>query len=213
MLRRTFMLGAMAGAVVPSAPALGATEARRVFRIMRSGSDIGRHVLSARLDGDAFAIDIDVDIAVKLLGFTAYRYELTNRERWKGGAILSVDSRVNGDGDNEYAKIKGGVGGLEIDGSGYSGQVSREAVTTSYFAPEFLNRRPWVSTQSGKPLEVDIRNAAGSGPVRVTGELETTLIYDQDGEWTGSRFDARGEEIRYDLIEESGNIADLWRSA
>lgn len=212
MLRRSFLIGTAAAVAVGTTEARAA-ETRRTFRILRGGDDIGRHSLAARLTDGVFEIDIDIDIRVTLLGFTAYSYTLTNRERWRDGTILSVDSQTDDDGDAAYARIRGSVDGLEIDGSGYSGRVRREAVTTSYFATEFLTRRPWISSQSGKPLDIAVPEKSVPGQVRVTGELETTLIYDAEGEWRGSRFDARGSTITYELIEESGSIADLWRTA
>lgn len=213
MLRRSFLAGAGAAAATASLPrpARAQETARRVFRILRAGDDIGRHVLDARLGPDGFVIDIDIDIRVKLLGFTAYRYELTNRETWSGGHIVQVDSRVNDDGDEAYARIMRAGDRLEVDGSGYAGPAPFSSVTTSYFTPAFLDRRPWISTQSGKRLSVETR-PAGSSRWQVSGELETQLVY-EGGEWMGSIFDAGGETARYETLESTGSISDLWSRA
>ncbi len=216
MRRREFLLGASAftgwSASVGSVQAV--TSVQRTFRILRDGSDIGRHVLSARLSDAGFEIDITIDIAVKILGITAYRYELENRELWKDGTILSVESRVNDDGDEAYAVVRRENEGLVVDGSGYSGAVPAEAVTTSYYVRDFHVRRPWVSTQTGKPLKVEVGPLAGrDGWVDVRGELGTKLGYDARGEWVGCEFDAGGEPGRYELLEDTGQIAALWTAA
>ncbi|MGF1501973.1 MAG: DUF6134 family protein [Paracoccaceae bacterium] len=214
MNRRDLLTTSFCAFSVGIIPSVGRADgaARRSFKILRDGSDIGRHTLSARRTADAFEIRIEIDIAVKFLGITAYRYELENTERWQGGQILSIDSRANDDGDREYVKISRGGDALEIDGSGYSGSGPLGAATTSYYAKPFLERRPWISTQSGKLLEISTAREA-TGRYQVTGELTTELFYDDRGEWMGSEFDAGGERARYEVLEDVGQIAALWADA
>jgi len=207
--RRTLLAG---GAALIASPGFAASgSASRVFSVWRDGSDIGRHRLEARLTPDGFQIDIDVDIAVKLFGFTAYRYTLTNREVWRGQRIVSVSSRANDDGDKGSVEIRRTDSALEIDASGYSGSEPLEAVTTSYYAPAFLERRPWISTQSGKPLEIEARRKS-AGRWSVTGDVNVRLSY-EDGEWVGSEFTTEGERITYQTLESTGDIAALWQQA
>lgn len=208
--RRCFLAGAAAAGFVR--PALADGPAVRRFRILRGGDDIGRHALNARLTDRGFEIDIDIDIRVRVFGITAYRYELTNREVWSGGRLVSLSSTTNDDGDRAEVRLTRSGDRLEIDGSAYSGTVGADAATTSYFTPAFLERRPWLSTQSGKPLTVETASRGG-GRWQVTGDLTTTLIYDDRGEWMGSEFDAEGERASYEVIEDSGRIAALWEQA
>ena len=156
-------------------------------------------------------IDIDIDIAVKFLGFTAYRYTLTNREVWTGGRIESVDSEANDDGSRGHAHIRGSAEALEVDGSEFSGTAPRSAATTSYYTPAFLDRRPWISTQSGKLLDIRTERRQGSRWL-VRGDLETALVY-ENGEWVSSEFTARGARVTYQTTESTGQIAPLWEQA
>lgn len=214
MQRRTMLCGLAASASVPilSAPALAADKAKRTFRIIRDGDDIGSHVLDAVLGPNGFEIVITIRIAVKVLGITAYRYELDNREVWKGGQIISVKSRVNDDGTDEFADVTAGAGALQVKGSRYTGKASLEAATTSYYAAPFLKRQPWISTQSGMPLVLGVKPEGRANWWTITGALETTLGY-SDGEWTGCEFDAGGEPARYDIASQSGKITGLWSQA
>lgn len=215
MNRRSFIAGAGAIATAGAGPALAQRSgaASRVFRILRAGSDIGEHRLTAALNGDVFEIAIDIDIRVRVLGFTAYRYTLQNRERWRGGTLLSVDSTADDDGEDAFCRIRQEGGVLAIDGSGHSGTVPLEGVTTSYFSPAFVSRRPWISSQSGKPLAIETSDRGGSPRhVAVRGEIDTNLFYDDRGEWVNSRFDAGGAAAEYQIVESSGRIAELWAS-
>ena len=210
MLRRTFLVAGTAS--VLAAPYVAAASASRRFQIWRDGDRIGEHSLSAVSKNGKFEIAIDIKIAVKVVGITAYRYEMANREVWAGGKLQSVKSRVNDDGDKEFATVSAGGGGLQIKGSGFSGKAAADAVTTSYFATPFLKRTPWISTQSGKPLAVRI-SAAGGGWQQVSGDLATRLRYDGAGEWIGCEFDAGGELASYELKGPVGSIASIWASA
>ncbi|MEM8991749.1 MAG: DUF6134 family protein [Pseudomonadota bacterium] len=184
----------------------------REFRILRDGSDIGRHRLEAQRTGDVFTMAVDIDIRVRFLGITAYRYELTNREVWRDQRLESIDSRTNDDGTDDFVKIMRVEDGLEVDGSGHSGLVPSEAVTTTYYTTAFMQRRPWVSSQTGEPLSLQTAQDQADGLTRwtVTGELETRLYYDERGEWVTCKFDASGEPAEYEVIDESGEIARLW---
>ncbi|MBY8977542.1 hypothetical protein KHP62_17140 [Rhodobacteraceae bacterium NNCM2] len=214
MNRRDFIAGTSmlaAGSLLPNA-GRATGRAFRSFRIRRAGAEIGKHTLSATLGEGGFQIDIRIDLAVKFLGVTAYRYNLINREVWRDGQIVSVNSRVNDDGSDEFCKVQNDGDVLQVSGSRFSGTLPLEAVTTSYFDMDFLGRRPWISTQSGAALPVDVADAGG-GRWNVTGELETTLIYDERGEWMGSVFDAGGETATYELVSETGLIAPLWAAS
>lgn len=215
MLRRDLLGGLAASTAfcaLPITAAQAASTARREFRIMRDGSDIGRHLLVARRGPDGFEIDIDIEIVVRVLGIAAYRYELRNRETWAGGKLMKLDSETNDDGDRYFARVRRAGDALEVEGTSYRGAAAPIAATTSYFVPDFLERPVWISTQSGAPLSVKVSPTGGTRWT-VSGELETTLIYDDRGEWMGSEFDAGGELGTYELIEETGLIAPLWRAA
>lgn len=213
MQRRQFLVGAAAAACLAT-PAIAATSASRNFRILRDGDDIGPHNLDAVVTGNGFEIAIDIEIAVKVLGITAYRYTLTNREVWKGRQIVSVSSRVNDDGTKEQVDATRQSGKLVVNGTRYNGDAPLDAATTSYFSPDLMQRKPWISTQSGDLLPVTTRQISGrKGWWSVTGGLDTTLGYDARGEWTGCEFDAGGEPARYEIASQSGEIAALWASA
>ena len=212
MRRRTFL--AAGGAALLAAPHVAAASSTRKFAIWRDGDRIGEHVMSAVAGGGKFEISINIAIAVKVLGITAYRYTLKNREVWSGGRIVSVASKVNDDGKAEFSNASAAGGGLKISGSGFSGQIGADAVTTSYFATPFLKRQPWISTQSGKPLKVRVAPVSGrAGWHQVTGELKTRLGYNGAGEWVGCEFDAGDELATYEMQGGAGNIAALWANA
>lgn len=222
--RRAFLhTGTAAAAVLAAAPASAAEEARRRFRIIRDGSDIGEHLTIVRRAGDEVQVEVAVDIRVKLLGITAYRYEMESKEVWKAGRLVSLDSRTDDDGDKETARVRAEGDRLISEGT-WNGEAPGRSATTTYWAPEFRGRPTWISTQTGKPLGVTVARAGTesipglSGSLDCTrwkaaGDLELELYYDARDEWMGNAFDAGGVRARFEAVDETGPLAPLWAIA
>lgn len=212
--RRTVLAGAGAAALTGAfpMPALAASKASRKSEVFRDGDSMGMHTMDAVLGPNGFEIDIKINLTVKVLGITAYRYELTNREVWKDGTIVSVTSTVNDDGTDDFSRVKRAGDALQVEGSRYTGKAPLDSVTTSYYATPFLKRRPWISTQTGAPLKVTVNPEGRKDWWKVSGELETKLGY-QGGEWVACEFDAGGELATYKVLTQSGKIGALWSQA
>lgn len=200
--RRTVLAGAASALLIPnSAFAVGR---KRLFKVYRGGSEVGRHSVEATAAGDRLTVKVKVDLAVKILGITAYRYTHRNREEWVAGALQTLTSDTDDDGDKAYVRLTRGDSSFEIDAAGYTGDLSLEAAPTSYWNHRALEAPVWFSTQSGTPLDVNIQKAgeeAGLSRWSVTGEAAIDLFYDDQNEWRGSRFDGKGEEITYEEVE------------
>lgn len=187
------------GALVSPRAALAATETR-VFDIYRGSSLVGRQSLAPSLSGDAVGMRIDIEIAVKVLGFTAYRYEHTNNERWRGGRLVALDSRTNDDGVDDFCTARAEAGGLALNGSRGATVVDANARPTSYWNYDNFTAPVWFSSQSGDALDLTFtRTALSNGGDRwaVRGDFATDLEYDAAGEWRGCAFDGQGAQIVY----------------
>ena len=112
--------------------------------------------------------------------------------------------------------------GFSVEGSKYSGLVEGNPATTSYFSPEFLKRKTWISTQDGDPLSVSAtkigpdmaKTTNGEIPAtlwKISGDLDLDLLYAKDGKWLGSRFYAGGSQAEFLLQKSEGNMHSLWK--
>ena len=216
--RRAILIGMGAALAAPRAAWAEAPRSRR-FDILRGDSDIGLQTLSVRRDGDQTFADTRIDIAVKVLGITVYRYALQSREVWRAGRLMSLDATCNDDGKDDYVRALAVEGGLMVDGSGHQGLIDGAAAPTSYWSPTFLTRPTWISTQTGAPLAVRCTDAGeetittGAGPARarrwrVEGDLSLSLFYAGD-EWAGTAFAAKGEEARISPVAMGPAISQL----
>lgn len=167
---------------------------------MRDGELIGSHSLAVTETGDAVTMAIRIDIAVRVLGIRVFVYEHENRETWRNGRLASLESRTNDDGDAHHARVRAEGDRLMIDGSSHQGPAPLDAAPTSYWNFGALDARPWFSSQSGEVLALAFdRQKSTQGTVcRLSGDVETTLIYDSEREWRGCRFSARGADVVYE---------------
>lgn len=215
--RRAALIGLGAGLLLPPA-SFAAEGGRRSFTVLRGGDPFGTHLIDVRLgEGGAAEVAIDIELRVKMLGMTAFSYTMENREVWKGGRLVSMNSVVNDDGEADFARAKAVGDEIEIDGSGFQGRVPGDAVSTTYWSRAFLERKIWINTQTGVPIDV-VTAAAGPGSVggiateRFTakGEKLDIVLHYAGEEWVSVEFDAGGEPAAYVPESLNAELAPVW---
>ena len=153
-----------------------------------------------------------------------YKRQLTNREVWNNKKLISIDANSSWFGKRYYVKGQREKGGFRIEGSAFSGVIKDTFATTSYFTPDFLKRRIWVSTQDGTPLEIRtrmLRNKKVSFNDKtysvteweISGDLELTLQYDEQKNWVGSGFTVGKYPASFILNNRESNIHKIWKSS
>ncbi len=225
ILQRREMLRGVAAAgvmtIAPAMPAMASTSRRR-FDLYRGNSKIGEQVITVRREGATVGVEIDVDIAVRILGLPAYRYTLQSSENWRRGELATLSARCNDNGKRNSVQAQKVAGGVQVQGSRYSGIVQGTPGTTTYWTQEFLNRPTWISTQDGTPMRISVSRAGNATIPAAGGNIAATrfacrgdigrldLYYDASGEWVGSEFDAKGETARFVLRDKGAAMSPLW---
>ena len=222
--RRTFLFTA---STVLSAPSLVlssqtlATEANREFLVKWRNMAIGSSNIRVKRDQKKLRAEIDVNLVVKIFGITFYSYSLKNRELWEEGQLIKLTSEAQENKKKDQLSVHKKANNLHIEGSKFTGEISENAATTSYFTSDFLLRKIWINTHNGKPLNVDFmasgeENISTFSGDRVakkwvnSGDLDLSLFYDANGDWIGSSFPVRGEQATMMLNKEKNSINDLW---
>jgi len=149
--RRQFLALTGASLTVASLPAgpASASAATRQFNIYLGRKKVGGSSVHLSRSGSRVDAEIEVNLHLSILGLINFTYQLSNRESWQGGVLQEMRSRTNNNGPIEYANATRTGRGLEMDGSSYQGIVEGNPATTSYFTPDFLERRTWINTQNG----------------------------------------------------------------
>lgn len=166
------------------------------FRVMREGSQIGTHRVSfVQGPGNELTARTDVDIAVKLAGFTVFRLAHRFSETWAGDRLRSAASRLDRNGRvSEMEARAEGNAVLVARGPDGPQRLPADAAPLTWWEPGRFSR-PLFDNGTGKPLRLQwTRAALPGGGVRwaATGDEEGEGTYAADGTWLGWR--TKGED-------------------
>ena len=178
------------------------------FEILRDGTPIGRHTIDFRREGDDLHVDIAIDIAVELMFVTVFRYTHRNREIWRDGRLVSIETRTDDDGTPYRVSGRATEDGFSVEGSGGSFLAPADIVPTSYWSPRTPGQTTLLDTQRGRIISVAItpgeteRVTTSAGMIDaqrfvVDGDVRLSLWYTPAGEWAKIAFEARGDRVEY----------------
>jgi hypothetical protein len=182
------------------------------FRALRAGSQIGDHKISFRTDGNRLVVETNVEMVVRVLMFTAFRFKHQSEEVWESGRLLSINSVTDDDGT--FLRVSGGAvaDGFRIVGP----EGPFLAATTLMTSNTLWDRRVvredrLLDAQRGGEIGLvakqldDEQVATPRGPTRascyqmITPPCAGRLFYDAEGRWVKALFELRGESIEYAL--------------
>lgn len=202
----------------------GEERAQISFRVYRGEGRLGSHRLTFTRSGDDLEVRVEIRLQVKFGPITVFRYEHDNTETWRDGRLVAIRTRTNDDG-TDY-EVDGEARDQEFAVRSSSGARSFPAdiIPTSYWHPQTVERSRMLDTQRGRDLSLQIAEQPDrevrttDGPVtaqayRVTGDLELDLFYNEEGDWLGTTFTARGEDVTYELETLSGFSAAGYMAA
>ncbi len=192
----------------PAAPDL-APEPVLSFRVERGGEPIGTHELRFRREGDELHVTIDIKLAVTFGPLTLFRYEHRNRETWRDGRLVAIETVTNDDGKEYWVRAAATDEGLAVTSSENAPFTAPAGIIpTSYWNPATVEQTQLLDTQKGRILDVAIAPAgeanvdAGGREIAarlydMTVDLKLRLTYSRAGEWLNVAFAARGAEVDY----------------
>ena len=170
------------------------------FRLLREGEPVGTHVVEfARAEGQLTARST-LQIQVKVMGFTVFRFLNRQEEVWRGEALVSATGRRERNGRVDEMTARAEAGGILVRGSGGEQRYPANAAPFAWWD----SRRPGrllFDGASGKQLDLRWnRSATPDGGVvwRAMGEIEGEVAYGADGTWRGLTLKGEdGSQISY----------------
>lgn len=232
--RRCFLLGALLSA---GRPAL-ATAAQpfpyaenHVFAAWRNGQLIGHHAMRFRHEGDRHYVATSLDLAVRVLGVIAFRYNHRCHEIWNGERFESLTAETLDDGKLYLVRATDTGAGVNVEHEGPSAPVPIDqpppqrpyalrqtmpagTLPTTHWNIAQTRQRALFNTQLGTLAHVDVEQRGRETVKTVTGtiaatryeytrDLRMTQWFDDRGRWVKAVFVAPQDnsEIEYILQE------------
>lgn len=222
--RRNLILGAgsaLSITALGSLPAQAAT-ASREFKAYLGSRHVGGQIVTVSRQGADITVKLETELRAKIL-LMSYKYKLNSVEIWRNGVLRSIRSTTRENDRKDFVNARRVSGGLSVDASRFSGVVAGNPASSSFFVPELATRDVWVSTQSGKPMNVATQRAGtqtfvtDAGSVACTrykcgGDLKYPLevFYTADNELAGYVARARGFKIRSVAQSLDQKLASVW---
>ncbi len=182
------------------------------FAVLLDGKHIGEHDFVLTRHGDEDVIDIVAHFKVGVAFIPLYAYDHQNHEVWRNGCVVSVSSKTNDNGHQEF------VEGAEQD-QGFKVRSARGALTLpacvrtfAYWDKSLLAQPPLLNTQTGE-FQAATLSAAGVQSVMVAGRplaamryalrgahLAIDVWYSDAGDWVAleSKLES-GRTLRYEI--------------
>lgn len=181
------------------------------FAVMREGDQIGTHKLEFKRRDDELMVDIETDVAVKVLGIAFYRFEHEGHEVWRDDRLISLESETNDDGTPHHLNASASGDVLNVNGDARQEPEKPTIIPASLWNDALVNQTELLNTLDGSNMPVTVTEVgqeiveAGGRNVSAThysvkGKLNRELWYDTDGVLVQVKFDgADGSEITYIL--------------
>jgi hypothetical protein len=171
-----------------------------VFNVMRSGQQIGQHMMDIATDGKVITVDMKTNIEVKVMFVTAYKLTYTAREVWTDGNFTSFQSQTDDNGKRHQVSVTVAGDKVNVVADGKRSDAPKGTIPATFWNTQFLTRKQIIHTENGQILPIivqevgteSVKTAAGpklAKHYRTTGGLERDM-------W----FDATGNPVRFQLL-------------
>lgn len=179
------------------------------FRVLRNGSPIGYHEVTFDRRGDKVVAHSRFEAEVRILFYTAYRYQYRSRDVWRDGCLVALKAETNDNG--KEMRVEAALEGeaLRITSSAGTRTTELGIFPTTHWNAGVIGATRVLNTITGTIAKVELI-ALGKEEVmvegrpvpahryRYTGEIESEVWYDADGRWVKMRFNAQdGSTIEY----------------
>jgi hypothetical protein len=176
------------GLVLPAVAARAAPGAPIRFRILREGNAIGTHRVSfAEEPGGVQVATTEVDITVKLAGFTVFRMQHRFREAWAGERLREATSRRDRNGTITEMTVRAEGDALVVRVGGAAPQrLPADAAPLTWWDPKRFTRPVLFDNDNGKALRLQWARAGlpgGGVRWRAIGDSDSEATYAADGAW------------------------------
>ena len=213
---RLFLLSVLltvSSAVVASAAGALPYGSSLSFVAYRNGEPIGRHTVTFDRDGNELRVSTSIDLAVRFMGFTAYRYTHRAQEVWSGGALVSLASTTDDNGTKHNVTAIRAANDITVTHDGKTTVLSSRTLPSSHWNIEQVRQSMLLNTQKGTEAKVNIsqgprenvKTSSGFVPATrysYTGDVVMNQWFDDRGRWVKTSFKASdGSMIEYVLQE------------
>jgi len=160
------------------------------FAIVRNGEQIGTSTTNIQRNGPETVVNIATHVEVKLLGFTAYRYDHSSNERWMDGRLIALTSQTDDNGTKHHLNVDSNDNKLIAAAGGKEISLDANTIPASLWNSKLVSQTAILDTVDGKMKRISVvdlgmENISVRGQATKArhfsthGQLEHDLWYDE----------------------------------
>ena len=164
------------------------------FEIYRNAKKIGFHKLYFQKTGNKIEVNTQIEMIVKLGFLTIFKYFHNSKEIWNQNKLIEVKTytQKNRRKFEFSAKRKGSK--IQIESRKKIFFVSGDSLITSYWNPNWLNKKELIDSQHGKKRFINVEKKEIENISTIFGNISA-----QRYKVTGSQDKPNGKKIDYDI--------------
>ncbi len=126
------------------------------FEVVRLGEVIGHHRYEFHRNGRELEVLIDVEVAVRLLYVTVYRFRHRAREVWRGGRLVALTSTTHDDGSDFELEVREQGSGMTVRSNGRDASAPLDLVPTSLWNRAAVARMRLLNSIHGAVMPMSV---------------------------------------------------------
>jgi hypothetical protein len=198
------------------------------FIASRNGETLGTHTVRIASEGGRTTVVNNIDLALKAMGVTVYRYAHHSTELWQGARLQSLSARTDDNGsiykvqvnrqgdalrvDREVRKLLIKAPSLEqilpAETSSASETQPGSLLPTALWNPRIATQSALLNAQHGKPSRIQV-SKLGRDTVRTSRRSVEATRYRYTGDLRFEQwFDDRGRWVKAVFTAPDGSLID-----
>lgn len=182
------------------------------FAAVRNGQTIGHHGLTFRRDGAQLTVSTSIELAVKFMGFTAYRYTHRAQEVWSGDVFQSLAAETDDNGKKFSVRIGRGAAHLDVErkvrAETLRASLPLQLLPSSHWNVRQVRQSALVNTQDGTEARIRVSILGRETIATATARIDATRYrYDGDikmDQW----FDDSGRWVKMSFVASDGSTVE-----
>lgn len=177
------------------------------FDVLREGSKVGHHTVTfARASEEELTVTARFDLTVTFLTIPLYEFRYRSTAIWRDGRLTDLVATIDDDGEKTTVRALTKGGTLSISGANGPAEWSVPLYPTNHWNAGVLSQSHVLNTLNGDISRVRIESqgreriqAEGqwveATRYQYSGDIDTTVWYDDRGRWVKMRFPAKSGSI------------------
>lgn len=172
-------------------------EGKQEFIIMRNEKEVGWHKVEFKKTDIGYEVKSSAYIKARYLLLLDYIFEYSSTSNWIGSILQENLISIDDDGDDYSIKVRR-IDENKIEILNEDEEIiiheGNNIFPSDHWHPYEIKSKYLLNTLNGEVLEIDVKQI-DSTTWYVDGKVKYFINYDENGRWTGLKFDADEDDI------------------